>query len=509
MKRIMKLTAAFVLAATSIMTSGALAGAAESKSSTVTLTDSLNSWSNTLSHTSNMILTNIGADVTDGDKSVAQRKDAKVGSFIYEINDMKSVALKIYFNDETSDSNNVKLYASSTNGKFKEVKVSKDKAKETKASWYRVNYSVASLPANTNYLKVEIPANSKGYYTPVISEVKITSTKPKETAQTPAASEIMMTDTLNDWKKTYSHTANWILENIGKESTEGDESVAQRKTNTTENIIYNIQDMKSATVKIYFNDIDSDSNNLKIYAGTTNGKYTEVKTTKDKPVEQKGYWYRVNYTVASLPANTHFLKLELPKNKKGYYTPVIGTVKITSLKPKAEQKSTDKPIETKVDKPKETPAVQPTTDATASTGISVTDKLDDWSKTYSHTANLSLTNIGEEATEGDTSVLQRTANSAENIVYNLKDMKSANIKIYFNDSDSDSNNFKIYASATDGDYKEVKAVQDTPLETKGSWFQVNYSVTDLPAGTNYLKIEMPANTKGNWTPVISEVKINA
>jgi hypothetical protein len=500
MNKLMKWTVVFALTAMS-MTSATFASAAQSQTPTVTLTDSLDNWSNTLSHTSNMSLANIGTDASDGDKSVAQRKDAKAGSFIYEIKDIKSVNVKIYFNDAASDSNNIKLYGSSTNGKYKELKVSKDKSKESKGFWYRVNYSVSSMPANTNYLKVELPVNSKGYYTPVISEVKITSVKQKNLPDLkPGANEITMTDTLDNWKKTYSHTANWILENIGKESSEGDASAAQRKTNTTESFIYNIQDIKSAAVKIYFNDSDSDSNNLKIYAGTTNGKYTEVKATKDKPFGLKGYWYRVNYTVKSFPANTHFLKIELPKNSKGYYTPVISSVKITSLKPKVVQKPTDKPVEKPVEKPAET---------TPPTSAGITDSLDDWSKTFSHTTNLSLTNVGAEATEGDTSVIQRTSNTAESLVYNLKDMKSANIKIYFNDGSSDSNNFKVYASATDGDYQEVKAVQDTPLEIKGSWFRVNYSVNNLPAGTNYLKIEMPGNTKGNWTPVISEVKVNA
>ncbi|MFC5531471.1 glycoside hydrolase family 30 protein [Cohnella yongneupensis] len=291
----------------------------------VVMTDALDNWNKTISHTANLQLTNIGEKSTDGDKSVAQRKTNTTESFIYQIEDIRLANIKMYFNDPGSDSNHIKVYASSKNGGYKEVETSQDEPAATEGSWYRVNYAAASLPANTNFLKIEIPQNTKDFYTPVISEVNITSSKPKSAAEKP---KNVMTDPMDDWKKTLSHTDNLQLTNIGADSVDGDTSVVQRKTNTSESFIYNIKKMKTANVKIYFNDPNSDSNNIKIYGSSTNGKFKELVVRKDDPAETKGYWYAVNYTVDSIPENTNFLKIEIPQNTKDYYTPVISEVQI-------------------------------------------------------------------------------------------------------------------------------------------------------------------------------------
>jgi len=291
---------------------------------------------------------------------------------------------------------------------------------------------------------------------------------------TPGAAPVMI-DTLSNWNKMYSHTTNLQITNIGATSTEGDTEVLQRTTNTTESIIYNVNNSSSLSLKAYFNDNTSDSNNIKIYAGTTNGNYSLVTANKDTPFATTGSWYRVNYTISSLPANTNFVKIEIPSNGKGYFTPVLSQVTIT-------------------------PAATTTT-------TTLTDPLTNWSNTLSHTANLQLTDIGSTATEGDASVAQRTTNTTESIIYNVANSKSASVKIYFNDATSDSNNIKIYASSTNGSYVLQTASKDTPFATTGSWYRVNYTVSSLPANTNYIKVEIPANTKGYFTPVISEVKI--
>jgi glucuronoarabinoxylan endo-1,4-beta-xylanase len=289
---------------------------------------------------------------------------------------------------------------------------------------------------------------------------------------TPGAAPTV-TDTLSNWNQIYSHTANLQITNIGTTATEGDAEVLQRTTNTTENIIYNVNNSQSLNLKAYFNDNTSDSNNIKIYAGSTNGNYTLVTATKSTPVATTGSWYRVNYSVGSLPANTNFVKIEIPVNSKGSFTPVLSNISIT-------------------------PGVTTTT---------MTDSLSNWNSSLSHSANLQLTNIGSTSTEGDTSVAQRTTNTTESIIYNIANSKSASAKIYFNDNTSDSNNIKIYASSTNGNYVLQTVSKDTPFATTGSWYRVNYTVSSLPANTNFLKIEIPTNTKGYFTPVISEVKI--
>ncbi|MFC5531460.1 glycoside hydrolase [Cohnella yongneupensis] len=429
------------------------------------MSDTLSNWDKIYSHTANLQITNIGTTETEGDTGVLQRTTNSTENIIYNVNNSVSLNLKAYFNDITSNSNNIKIYASSTNGNYVLQTASQDTPFATTGGWYRVNYTVGNLPANTHFIKIEIPANSKGYFTPVLSQVSIT---PGTTTTT------TLTDPLSNWNSTFSHTANLQLTDIGSTVAEGDTSVAQRTTNTTENLIYNVAGSKSASVKIYFNDNTSDSNNIKIYASSTNGNYVLQTASQDTPFATTGSWYRVNYTVSNLPANTNFIKIEIPANSKGYFTPVISQVSITH-------------------------------DTTATTTL--TDPLSNWNSAFSHTANLQLADIGSTATEGDTSVAQRTTNTTESMIYNAANSKTASVKIYFNDNTSDSNNIKIYASSTNGNYVLQTASQDTPFATAGSWYRVNYTVGNLPANTNFIKIEIPANTKGNFTPVISQVTI--
>jgi len=291
----------------------------------VVMTDKLDNWNKTLSHTANLQLTNIGENATDGDTSVLQRTTNTTESLIYQIEDIRLVNIKMYYNDPGSDSNNIKIYASSKNGDYEEVMTSQDEGAATEGSWYRVNYTAADLPTNTNFLKIEIPQNSKDFYTPVISEIVITSSKAKSNADKP---KDIMTDPLDSWKKMIMNTPNLQLTKIEGDAVNGDQSVLQRTTNTTESIVYNIKNIKSVNVKIYFNDPSSDSNNIKIYGSSTNGKFKELTLLRDDPAETSGYWYEVNYTTDDIPANTHFVKIEIPQNTKDFYTPVISEVQI-------------------------------------------------------------------------------------------------------------------------------------------------------------------------------------
>jgi glucuronoarabinoxylan endo-1,4-beta-xylanase len=198
----------------------------------------------------------------------------------------------------------------------------------------------AALPSKSITTFIDADTDTTGFVDsfadvvgPVGAQGEAASTPSPEAP--PIPDPVVLTDAMDDWNKTLSHTANLQLTNVGEKSTDGDISVVQRKTNTTESMIYQIEDIRLANIKMYFNDPGSDSNNIKIYASSKDGNYTEVKTSQDEPAATEGSWYRVNYTAASLPVNTNFLKIEIPQNTKDFYTPVISEVNITSSKPKS------------------------------------------------------------------------------------------------------------------------------------------------------------------------------
>jgi hypothetical protein len=138
-----------------------------------------------------------------------------------------------------------------------------------------------------------------------------------------------LVDPLNDWSLTYSHTGNLTFDTGQLSYFENDSSRVDRSTQTTENFVYNVTGMKSVTVKLYYNDPSSNSNQINIYASSNNQTYTSQGTTQDTAVATGGSWYRVNWSVANLPANTNFLMIEIPANSKAAWTPQISQVTIT------------------------------------------------------------------------------------------------------------------------------------------------------------------------------------
>jgi len=416
----------------------------------------------------------------------------KSGIYVSTYKDPVSKKLVIVAINDTDASQSIDFKLNEAPGKAFTPYTTSDKQNLEKGENIDVKKGVfsASLPPKSIITFVDATVS-----TPTsIQEKSVTPTPTPSPVIIPNA--IITTDTMKNFDNIYLHTAYMKIHSDLVESCEGDTSVLQRTSNTNENIIYNFGDIRKVNMKIYYNDINADSDNFKIYASATNGNFKEVQVSKDIPILiNSTWWYRVNYTADSFPSNTNFVKIEIPQNTKADYTPVISEVKITSMKGSTEPK------------PKITPTPVPTATPTPESKL-ITDKEENWKSSYSHSANVWQTNIGAEATEGDTFVIQRKTNTTENVIYKLTNMKTAKIKVYFNDSKSDSNNIKIYISSADGDYKEVAVSKSSPVEIVGGWFKVDYLISDLPAGMNFLKIEMPENTKGYFTPVVSEVEIS-
>ncbi|CAH8768573.1 glycoside hydrolase family 30 protein [Paenibacillus dendritiformis] len=134
----------------------------------------------------------------------------------------------------------------------------------------------------------------------------------------------------------------------------------------------------------------------------------------------------------------------------------------------------------------------------------LTDDLDDWSNTFSHTDGLTLDSSNPSYFDGDRSRVKRTSGTTESFIYELPNITSFIASLYqFSVWDG----IAFYTSTDNQSWTPVVHVS-TPGVYKGSkWYRKVYTPqTELPAGTNYLKVELSGSD--SWEKQVSEMVIH-
>ncbi|MDI4649784.1 polysaccharide lyase family 8 super-sandwich domain-containing protein [Cohnella hashimotonis] len=142
--------------------------------------------------------------------------------------------------------------------------------------------------------------------------------------------------------------------------------------------------------------------------------------------------------------------------------------------------------------------------------ISVVDDVYDYSKIFSHTANLVFSSSNAARMGGDTSKLVRTKNLQENVIYKAfgsMNMDAFDVDTWFayNEPIVD---FEFYASPDNINYTLVAPTRTVVLGTGTNYHKVSYSNT-VPAGTKYLKIVYMNNTANAWNPALARAVITS
>ncbi|GMQ64573.1 glycoside hydrolase family 30 protein [Vallitalea maricola] len=145
------------------------------------------------------------------------------------------------------------------------------------------------------------------------------------------------------------------------------------------------------------------------------------------------------------------------------------------------------------------------TGANGSTGQiqTLTDGLDDWSKTHAHSEGMILDSTNPNKFDGDTSRVKRMNEENQNIIYHVNNINNFEATMYHYKAYDDIN---FYISSDGENWQKIQHESTDGVWTDIVWRKKTYMpLENIPTGTNYLKIEIAG--AGAWEKQLGEVKI--
>ena len=147
-------------------------------------------------------------------------------------------------------------------------------------------------------------------------------------------------------------------------------------------------------------------------------------------------------------------------------------------------------------------AGSPSSPYQAGSGGIVIDNLDDWSKAYERSSNLTFDTTNSQYMKGDPSRVMRTTATNESITWRRANMTSFQATAYFWPSEPVSH-FSIYTSS---DGRNWSRSHPAISSIYSNWLEYIYTLSGL-SKVNYVKMVWN-NTSGRvWDPELGEVTI--
>jgi hypothetical protein len=130
--------------------------------------------------------------------------------------------------------------------------------------------------------------------------------------------------------------------------------------------------------------------------------------------------------------------------------------------------------------------------------------LSDWSKTYTHSANLSFDNTNPLYFEGDTSRVKRNSSTGEEIVWKQVNLKNFTATAYFWPGEP----VTQFSFFTSGDGLNWNQVTPTITNGGGNWLKYTYSLNNL-SGINFIKLRWNNFNGVSWNAQVSKVNLSS
>lgn len=430
-----------------------------------TATDDLNDWSKVYSLSPHwMIETGNDYGRYDEDSSCARRTVNANQSLIYRYHNISNFLATIYFCDNTEG---IKFYTSTDNVTWMPLDVKNTVPVATTKDWHRVEYSPSNgMPQGTNYLKLEFSGGA--------NEWNKHLAKMNILCDSTATAEIV--DTLDDFSKAHSYSNMTIagLDGAQSQNFDGDIARASRQTNTPGEIVYSVAEsadkvITDFTAKLYYYDGNDDNyDGVNFYVSSDGINWTELSVTHGSSLPTRNYWYKLNFNpLGNIPAGTKYLKVQLSKGAYAWNKQLSEIMIYCN----------NVPVYSK-------------------------DCLDDWSKSYYHSANMAIFDTDPSQAvkfDGDTHRAARTADTPEHIIYHIESgIRGFIAKFYFQNDQNISQGIQFYTSPDNVNYTQLNTVYTSQMATIDAWRRIFFSPSGaVPEGTKYIKVEISSGSTNN------------
>lgn len=134
------------------------------------------------------------------------------------------------------------------------------------------------------------------------------------------------------------------------------------------------------------------------------------------------------------------------------------------------------------------------------------DEASDWSVSSSHSTNMEFDTTNPAYFNGDASRIKRSSTATGYVIYNYADMLQFTASIY--EFNINLTKVKFYSSPNGTTWTLVSSSYTTPVATAAGWAATQYTpIANLPAGTNYLKVEF-SDTTSAWGTQLGRIVIS-
>lgn len=271
----------------------------------------------------------------------------------------------------------------------------------------------------------------------------------------------VLSDPLNDWSHTYSHSANLGFDSTNTAYFAGDTSRAFRLSSTNENIVWQLNGATSFQATTYYWPYETVSP-FSIFTSTDGATWT---ATTPVVTGGTGNWLGYTYTLSGL-TNTNFVKVVWNNTTGNSWSPQIGQVVL------ARQ-------------------------------VLLTDPLSDLSLAASADSPLEIDSTNTAYFAGDAARVNRgLANTNTEMIWAQGGVSSFQATTFFWPSETVSP-FSIFTSADGATWTAA-----TPVVTGGSgnWLKYTYTLSGL-VGVNFVKIRWNNTAGHSWNPQIGDVTL--
>ena len=294
----------------------------------------------------------------------------------------------------------------------------------------------------------------------------------------------LVLDSLDNLQLAYAYSRNTTFFTNTINNFGNDVSRLARSTNTAEWVTWKMPGMDLFKTTTYFWPSET-LGDFQFFASPDNVNFSAVTPTA---IRTASNWRKVDYEVRP-PAGTNYLKMVFPVGGANNWNPQISSVAFSSNPSQVTPTPTTIPVST--------PTPSPTPPATQN----FTDDLNDFSKVCARSFSINLLTDKPTNFAGDASRMSRNKNTAEWAVWRLDGMRNFAATTYFYPALTQGD-FVLYASPDNVNFSAVTPVINN---LGGNWRRVDYVLSNLPAGTNYVKLEFPTAGAQNWTVQVGSV----